>query len=343
MANVLTGVSIASLLLGISACSASGGNNGPDTSPLSPGGAAGTTGVVQVGAGGATVVGNGGTVSSSAGGSATTVAGGSLPCDIDTLVKAHCQTCHGAKPIGGAPMSLVTEQDFTQNYTVHTSPGLVGQMMPLYQLAKMRINGTNNLPKMPEGNPLAPADFTTLDTWLGAGAPPGMACGPATSGAGGASTVGGGGTVGAGGGSVISEGATTGAGGTTGGTVTTTGNIITPTTTDQCANDPTQFQPLVAEPGETCYEFPVHGVSSPTDKTKFTVQPGQSYNQFYYAIPWPAGTLATRFGAKFDNVSILHHWLGFGISAGTQPVGTVQTNVTGTTLGDGAELVGGWA
>jgi hypothetical protein len=124
---------------------------------------------------------------------------------------------------------------------------------------------------------------------------------------------------------------------------TTGGNIITPQTEDVCANDPATFQPLVAEPGETCYEFQVHGQSSPTDKSKFMVPNGQTYNQFYYAIPWPAGTLATRFGAKFDNLKILHHWLGFGITSGTQPVGTVQPGVLGTTLGQGAELIGGWA
>ncbi|HVW24148.1 MAG TPA: hypothetical protein VHC69_02195 [Polyangiaceae bacterium] len=337
MWNLLSRVAIASLLLGVPACSANGNNNGPQSIALGPGGAgAGATG--GVGSGGISAVGSGGGVSPASGGG-TGVSGDTLPCDIDTLVQAHCQTCHGAKPIGGAPMSLVTEQDFTQNYTVHTSPGLVGQTMPLYQLARMRINGTNNLPKMPQGNPLAPADFSTLDSWLAAGAPPGTACTP-TSGAGGASP-GGGGAIGAGG--SINGGATTGAGGTTSGTVTTTGDVITPTTTDQCANDPTQFQPLVAEPGETCYEFQVHGVSSPTDTTKFTVQPGQSYNQFYYSIPWPAGTVVTRFGAKFDNISVLHHWLAFSISSGGQPVGTVQPNVSGTTLGQGAELIGGWA
>jgi hypothetical protein len=109
-----------------------------------------------------------------------------------------------------------------------------------------------------------------------------------------------------------------------------------------CANDPTQFQPLVARPGETCYEFQTHGVSSPTDKTKFTVPTGESYNQFYFAVPWPAGTLASRFGAKFDNLPVLHHWLGFSSSSPNAP-GTVSTNVTGTTLGENAELVGGWA
>jgi hypothetical protein len=333
MLNLLPRVAIATLLWGVPACSASGSNNGPQSSPLGPGsGGVGAGGLV--GSGGITTVGSSGGMNPASGGG-TGVSGGTLPCDIDTLVKTRCQLCHAAKPIGGAPMSLVTEQDFTQNYTVHTSPGLVGQMMPLYQLARMRIEGTNNLPKMPQGSPLSPTDFSTLDAWLAAQAPPGTACMP-MSGTGGASP-GAGGTIGAGGSNI--GGTTTGAGGT----VTTTGDVITPTTTDQCANDPTQFQPLVAEPGETCYEFKVHGVSSTTDTTKFTVPSGQSYNQFYYSIPWPAGTIVTRFGARFDNLSVLHHWLAFSVTSKGQPAGTVQPNVSGTTLGQGAELIGGWA
>src|SRR5207245_2978752 len=61
---------------------------------------------------------------------------------------------------------------------------------------------------------------------------------------------------------------------------------ITPTTPDQCTNDPTQFNALVAAPGETCYDFQTHGVSGTTDKTKFNIPTGESYNQFYFAVPW---------------------------------------------------------
>jgi hypothetical protein len=250
-------------------------------------------------------------------------------------------------------MPLVTEADFQQVYTVHTTTGMVGQTLKLYELARIRINGTNGVQKMPQGNPLSPGDLSMFDSWLATGAPPGTAC-VAPTGSGGfngaGSTPSEGGYLGAGStpsaGGTLGAGATPSVGGATGtgsSPATTNGSIIAPDTPDQCANDPTQFQPLVAEPGETCYEFQVHGTSSATDKTKFTVQPGESYNQFYFDVPWPAGTLATRFGAKFDNVSVLHHWLAFGIASGGQPAGTVQPNVTGTTLGQGAELIGGWA
>ena len=356
MANVLMRLTGISLLAGLSACSSSGSGSDQDQTSSGSGGAVGI-------ASGGSATGGGSTGAAPS----ATPAGGVLPCAIDTLVKARCQTCHGQTPIGGAPMSLVTEADFQQDYTVRTSTGLVGQTMKLYQLARMRINGTNGLQKMPQGNPLSPSDFSTLDAWLASGVPAGMACLP-VSGAGGyigsGAAPGAGGSIGTGsGGDVTGAGLAPTVGGATGagsspaaggsagtgaapgagGVLNTSGSIVSPNTPDQCANDPDQFKPLVAEPGETCYEFQVHGVSSPTDKSKFTIPTGQTYNQFYYDIPWPAGTVATRFGAKFDNLKVLHHWLAFGIVAGGMAAGTVQPNVLGTTLGQGAELIGGWA
>ncbi|MDH5673755.1 MAG: hypothetical protein OEZ06_16485 [Myxococcales bacterium] len=102
------------------------------------------------------------------------------------------------------------------------------------------------------------------------------------------------------------------------------------------------YEPLVALPGETCYDFRVHGISSPTDTSKFNVAPGESYHEFIYDVPWPAGSAGTRFGADFDNLQVLHHWLAFGYTT-TQPGGTVNVNVTGTTLFANAKLIGGWA
>ena len=102
------------------------------------------------------------------------------------------------------------------------------------------------------------------------------------------------------------------------------------------------FKPLVAKEGETCWEFQTHGASAPNDTTKFEIQGGESYNQFYYDVPWPAGSLATRFGANFDNLKVLHHYLVFSSRVNTA-AGTVARNVTGTTLGENSELLAGWA
>jgi hypothetical protein len=103
--------------------------------------------------------------------------------------------------------------------------------------------------------------------------------------------------------------------------------------------------PLVANEaeGETCWNFQTHGQSSPGDTSKFTIPPDESYNQFYFDVPWPAGSVSTRFGQDLDNVAVLHHWLMFTQGVPTA-AGTVSPNVTGTTLLDGgAELIAGWA
>jgi hypothetical protein len=102
------------------------------------------------------------------------------------------------------------------------------------------------------------------------------------------------------------------------------------------------FEPLVPRDGEKCYEFRTHGQSSPTDTSKFDVPVDESYNQFYFDVPWGPGEVATRFGAKLDNVQVLHHWLAFA-SDRDLPAGTVERNVTGTTIGENAHLIGGWA
>lgn len=111
---------------------------------------------------------------------------------------------------------------------------------------------------------------------------------------------------------------------------------------DQC-DEPGAFDPLVSESAdETCYDFRVHGRTGTTDSSKFSVINGESYNQFYYAIPWAPGSVSTRFGNNFDNKTVLHHWLMFAQQLGQTP-GTVEPNVTGTTLFTDAELVAGWA
>jgi hypothetical protein len=102
------------------------------------------------------------------------------------------------------------------------------------------------------------------------------------------------------------------------------------------------YDPLVAMDGEQCWDFQTHGRSGADDKSKFNVPLDESYSQFYFKVPWPAGSLATRFGSRFDNLKVLHHWLTFASSSPNAP-GTVTPNVTGTTLGENAELIAGWA
>jgi hypothetical protein len=248
--------------------------------------------------------------------------GGAMPCEVETIVKSGCQTCHGATPIGGAPMSLLTLADFQKDYAVVTTTQLAGRTMKMYELSRIRVNREMGTTPMPQGSPLADDAKTMLTTWLNSGAPAGTACG--STGAAGTGTVGTAGT-GAGGSGAAGTGGTDQMG-----------------TINKCKDSTEAFQALVPREGETCYEFLTHGVSSTTDTSKFSVPTGETYNQFYYEVPWPDGTVATRFGADFDNVQVLHHWLGF-TSSSASPPGTVARNVLGSTLGEDSELVGGWA
>jgi len=270
----------------------------------------------------------GGPVGGSSGSSGGVIQG-TLPCEVATVVANRCQNCHRTIPVGGAPNALMTLADFHREYTVITTKALVGQTVKVYELSRIRINGELGSPRMPEGSQLSEPDLATMNDWFTRGAPAGEGCSGPPPGSGVTSPDGG-----------LPLGGAAGAGDPSVGPLAHA--VVTPDTHDECENDPTQFEPLTPGPDETCYEFKAHGVSSPTDTTKFEVQPGESYNQFYYDVPWPPGTLATRFGARFDNLQVVHHWLGFSSQANIQN-GTVQKNVLGTTIGESAELIGGWA
>ena len=224
------------------------------------------------------------------------VVGGALPCVVAATVKTSCGTCHGATPIGGAPMSLLSLADFQREYTVKTTTELLGSTMKMHQLVKIRLNREMNTKPMPQGSPLDPMKLADMNTWLVGGALAGAVCEVPKN---------------------LGDGS-------------------------ECAADPSLFEKLIAKDGEVCYDFRTHGVSSPTDTSKFTVPVNESYNQFYFNVPWPAGSVQTRAGADFDNLKVLHHWLGF-TSTSANPHGTVSLNVTGTTLGESSELWGGWA
>jgi len=89
-----------------------------------------------------------------------------LPCTVSKVLSAQCQTCHAAKPLGGAPMPLVTFADLHK-------PAVTQPTMKVYQLVQTRIHDT--MRPMPPVNQLKPDEMTGLDTWLKAGALPGAA------------------------------------------------------------------------------------------------------------------------------------------------------------------------
>jgi hypothetical protein len=99
---------------------------------------------------------------------------------------------------------------------------------------------------------------------------------------------------------------------------------------------------LTPKPGETCYEFKTHGGQTADDNTPYAVSAGEHYEQFYFKVPWTSDEVITRFGAKYDNLKVLHHWLLFTSSMAASKVGTHETTI-GTTLGDSSQLIAGWA
>ncbi len=260
--------------------------------------------------------------------------GGSMPCEVSTVVQKHCHTCHGSNLIGGAPQALITLADFHQDYVANTTAQLKGKTYKMYELARIRLNAEMGTGRMPQNSVLDAGEMTMLNTWLMNGAPEGVGCAaPDTGGVGGAAGTG------------VPLGGMGGAGGVGGGTGGT-GTVIPggpPMIEDQCER-PGAFEPLTPNsPEEKCYDFRVHGQSGVGDTSKFTMPGGESYNQFYYAVPWGPGMVSTRFGQDFDNDDVLHHWLAFAQGFSLFSDGDVEPNVLGTTLLTDAELIAGWA
>ena len=188
----------------------------------------------------------------------------------------------------------------------HQPSPLYDPTKQVYEVAQLRINNG----EMPQGGTMSATDLATLDAWLASGA---LAAGPEQ------------------GICATPEDPDTDAVEQPAGPVETI---------DSCKK-PHAFDPprTVAGPEETCYDFQV---TARGGNGKFTVPTNESYHEWYYAVPWPAGHVWTRYGADFDNLEVLHHYLVFTSNAAQSP-GSLVTNVTGTTLGTGATLIGGWA
>ncbi|HMI83837.1 MAG TPA: hypothetical protein VK550_07060 [Polyangiaceae bacterium] len=139
-----------------------GSGSGPASGGSGAWGGAGGTG----GAGG--WAGSG--ASGGSGGDGGGASANGLPCNVKTVVDARCAgTCHGSPPAFGAPMSLVTWQDFQRAAPKDTS-------IRVYQSVTDRIHrsGTG---RMPETGSLSSAEMGALDAWIAAGTPPGDNCG----------------------------------------------------------------------------------------------------------------------------------------------------------------------
>jgi cytochrome c553 len=88
-----------------------------------------------------------------------------LPCDVDSILVANCQSCHGSRPSGGAPMSLVTYADLAAKATTDPSQTVAAMCVT-------RINSTS-APMPPTPPMLSAADIATFTAWVDGGMPMG--------------------------------------------------------------------------------------------------------------------------------------------------------------------------
>jgi hypothetical protein len=96
---------------------------------------------------------------------------GDLPCDVASLLSAHCITCHGSPPSGGAPTSLNSMASLTAPAT-----GFPGQDYAQRSLVRMQDSAS---PMPPGAGVSVPAaDIAKFGSWVDAGTPAGS-CAPA--------------------------------------------------------------------------------------------------------------------------------------------------------------------
>src|SRR5215471_14604367 len=211
------------------------GSSGAGGSPGTWGGGGGTAGSSGT-AGAAGTSGGGGASGTGSGGSSgtttvcTTSTSPLLTQVLQVVQRDGCQACHGATPVAGAPMSLVT-------YDNLVAPAKTNAAVKVVQMAVTRMSSTTA--PMPPGRTTAPptADIQILQNWIAAGTPQNVqACTTVPTGSGGAAgSAGMGGAGGTGGstgtGGTTGTGGATGSGGATGtGGTTTTGTGGTTTT-----------------------------------------------------------------------------------------------------------------
>ncbi|MFO0588992.1 MAG: hypothetical protein U0441_15690 [Polyangiaceae bacterium] len=110
--------------------------------------------------------GGGGSGGSAGTGGTTTADQTGVPCDVGAVFASKCLSCHGAKPSGGAPMSLVTYDELTAASKADATKSNVERSV-------LRM-GDAAAP-MPPGANVADnqADIAVLQAWITAGMPKG--------------------------------------------------------------------------------------------------------------------------------------------------------------------------
>jgi hypothetical protein len=119
---------------------------------------AGTWGAGTGGTGAAGTTGTAGTSSVAAGRAALGTT--PMPCDVTASIKLRCQSCHGATPISGVPMSLMSWEDFD-------APSISNPAVKVRDLVKVRAHDVAN--PMPPTGVMPTEDLALLDAWIDSG------------------------------------------------------------------------------------------------------------------------------------------------------------------------------
>lgn len=279
--------------------------------------------------------------------SSSQAAADSVPCEISQVLSASCQSCHGAAPINGAPMPLVTLADLT-------APGRSDSTRKTFELVAERVQDrARPMPPDPTKR-LSDHAIAMLQTWASSGAPAGAACaGPASSTAatagGSAAPSGASGSPGAPRGTAgASESPATGSAGS--GAVAAAGSGETGNVAGSPAGTAGQgsVAPADASDIENCYTLRAHGAPTPGDQTRYSVATGETYASFIFKAPWTTPVQGLRFKHMPDNEAVLHHWLLYSETAARQD-GEIEScglgGVTGLLCGQAStrSLITGWA
>lgn len=159
---------------GAPACDPGGGAPPTGTGDATGAGGSGAAGAPAAGGagGGVGIIGTTGAAGTggNAGGGAGASAG--VPCDVQALFAARCVSCHGTRPAGGAPMSLVTYADLT-------APARSDPARTTAQLAVARMQSTASPMPPPPAMRAATSEITTVSSWIAAGYPA-SGCGTGT-------------------------------------------------------------------------------------------------------------------------------------------------------------------
>jgi mono/diheme cytochrome c family protein len=85
-----------------------------------------------------------------------------IPCDVQLVLQTNCQSCHGSKPAGGAPMSLLTLEDLT-------APSVTDPSKKVAEACVTRMQSTTKpMPPTP-ASAVADSDISVFQAWIASG------------------------------------------------------------------------------------------------------------------------------------------------------------------------------